>query len=361
MIITRARGRRRPHVALAAPAVLFALACGSSATPKAGEVDASHADTGAREAGACVETCSGTCTATGCLVTLATEQSADGVALDADNIYWTNLGPAAVVKLAKAGGSPTTLYSEKGQSFINVTVGPSTVYWTTVDNPAGILGISIGGGSVTTLAPVAPGAVTSLGLFGGNLYWTTADSVIELPAAGGTPTTLASKQAAPSDVVVDDTGLYWTDTNPGSKPSGTIMKLATGSSAPVTLASGQNAPLSLAVDATSVYWTNLGTPHVADGTVVKVGKTGGGAPTTLATTQGTPWSIVVDGATLYWTDAGTGLVMSSSLDGATVTTLASGQTNVLGLAVDPSGVYWTAPGVYGTGSVVRLSRTCHCP
>src|SRR5205814_7527236 len=125
------------------------------------------------------------------------------------------------------------------------------------------------------------------------VYWTTAripdatqlptdvelntGAVVKMPLAGGTPTTLASRQGHPLAIAVDPTNVYWV--NGGTREPGTFNRHADGSTmkvplaggVPVTLASGQRGHDAVAIDATSVYWANYCTrDNTRDGAVMKV-------------------------------------------------------------------------------------------
>ena len=204
----------------AAAAVDASFSGGSGGAPATNAgVDASGSMVADASSHAC-DTCSTTCAAGRCLVTLASGQNAPfDIAVDSANVYWSSLHGGTIVEMPRAGGTPLTLAS--GQRYPE--------------------GIAIDGASV---------------------YWTTATqggSVIKTPISGGTETTLASQQSSPNAVAVDATTVYWT-TNVG----GTVMKMPLEGGTPTTLASEQGNPDKMAVDATSVYWTN------DDGTVMRL-------------------------------------------------------------------------------------------
>ena len=76
----------------------------------------------------------------------------------------------------------------------------------------------------------------------------------------------------------------------------------------------------------------------------------GGSPCIVAGGLDVPWSIAVNSAGVYWTTLGipegtqggsNGLVMSATLDGASITTIVSGQALPEGIGVDETSVYWT--------------------
>jgi hypothetical protein len=78
------------------------------------------------------------------------------------------------------------------------------------------------------------------------------------------------------------------------------MRVPIGGGSPVVLASGLSSPTQLALDSTDVYWTNTGTEqnHYADGTVMKM-PLAGGKPTTLAVFQAFPLYIALDANSVY--------------------------------------------------------------
>jgi hypothetical protein len=82
---------------------------------------------------------------------------------------------------------------------------------------------------------------------------------------------IASGQAGPQGIAVDETFVYWTILIDSSGNAGVMMARLSGG-APTKLAGDQNEPLMLGVDSTSVYWTDNGGDPLTEGTVVKIAK-----------------------------------------------------------------------------------------
>ena len=156
-----------------------------------------------------------------------------GIAVDARNVYWTNMGTGSyggtVMKVPLSGGTPTTLAAMQLNP-VGIAVDTTSVYWFNIGETEGpFVGIFLG-------------------------------SVVKMPLDGGASTALASGQRFPAGMAADATSVYWTD--PGAD---NVLKVPLGGGTPTTLAFEQDTPWGIAVDSTSVYWANRN-----GGTVVKL-------------------------------------------------------------------------------------------
>jgi hypothetical protein len=230
-------------------------------------------------------------------------------------------------------------------------------------------------GTITALA-LGQDNPTNLVLQNGTLYWTNTDdpgTVVSLPVAGGTPTTIASGRHQPSGLAVDAESVYWLDygtmTGTGANATynndGAVLKAPLAGGSVVTLASSLPAPFNIAIDASSVYWVDSGMT-ADDGAVLSV-PIGGGAIATLVSGQESPLGIWVDATNVYWTNGGTfngttnlydkdGSVVQAPIAGGAPVTIASNQDSPGFVISDETRVYWTNEGnLDSSGNVVAKS------
>jgi hypothetical protein len=98
-----------------------------------------------------------------------------------------------------------------------------------------------------------------IGVYDGYVYWTSSTSKTEatgkvsrVSVNGGAVSTLATNQINPSALIVDSSGVYWTNRH----SAGSVMRMPHAGGEPVPLATNQNGANGIIADATRVYWTN---------------------------------------------------------------------------------------------------------
>jgi hypothetical protein len=203
----------------------------------------------------------------GAVTTLATTRAPECIAIDADNVYWTeNENPSGVGRVAKAGGAPATLLADSTDPYTqySIVVDATNVYWTS----GGILSVSKdGGSSVTILSPsagLASGTCRSLAVVGASLLTNGGEAVADsalMPDVvsrlslipGAKPTVIIDSSGSPNGIVASSTDVFWI----GFDNVITINKTPVQGGATTTLATpltNRLHDIALASDGT-VYWT----------------------------------------------------------------------------------------------------------
>jgi hypothetical protein len=270
------------------------------------------------------------------VTTLASmEATPEDIAVDATNVYWTDLGTNAngykdgtLNKVPLGGGSPTTLASGLNTP-MRLAIDTTHAYW--AETRAGtVKSVPLVGGNPTTLA-TGQNQPFDVAVDATNVYWDASFFVTKAPLAGGPSVNLfVSVSSSLGPIAVDKTNLYWAD-------NGVLMTMPLNGGDAVSLTSGQSNLYDLAVGATGAYW-----PTAKRATVMSV-PLGGGSPVLLAS-GGVTCGIAIDASSVYWTDWGTtdgsGTVMKVPLAGGSPVTLSSGQEFPCAIAVDATSVYW---------------------
>jgi hypothetical protein len=148
--------------------------------------------------------------------------SPTAIAVDANNVYWTDLLDGTVHQMALTGGSPLTI-ARVGVSLTPSLVVDSTyVYFS--DGQGTVWGVPIGGGPPIALA-TGQGSSLRLAVDASTLYWTDAvnGTVMKVSLCGGSPIALVSGQPAPTGIDQDGGHIYF-DTDVA--PSGTILAVS---------------------------------------------------------------------------------------------------------------------------------------
>jgi hypothetical protein len=327
----------------------------------------------AKNCGACGAACGGACTASRCIVTLASGGGGTAIAVDGTSVYFA--GQAGLQRVPIGGGAVATLASGANGA---VAVDAKNAYYSTAQ---GVMSVPLVGGAPRKLGLYPANGITSNTK---GVCWTAVNGdVVSVPVPdesdGGTmdggasdggddagllpldATTLAANQDYPAGLIADSTAVYWTTSGTlasggGFAPrTGTVMRFAFSALAEdggasdagaTAIATAQSYPFAITADATNVYWTASGTVGAgyADGEVMKAPVTGG-TPTALASGQSFPYGIAADSANVYWANnanaAAGGTLMSVPIGGGAAVTLVSGVEGPTYVAVDATSVYWT--------------------
>lgn len=108
----------------------------------------------------------------------------EGLAVDAQNVYWAaprlcGSADGSIMSIAKEGGTPNILVSNRSLCGANLAVDGTSVFWTEPDE----------------------------------------GRVMKAPKTGGEPKTVACGQALPVEIAIDDDHVYWTNAE-----GGTVMR-----------------------------------------------------------------------------------------------------------------------------------------
>lgn len=180
-----------------------------------------------------------------------------------------------------------------------------------------------------------------------HVYWTTANGTVQrAPKSGGAVETIAEEQDSPATLLVDDKYVYWI--NGGTGAVMRQKKEKKGNNKPKQLSKGTGAR-SLAQDAASIYYSR----KIKKGDIRVVPKGEDDGPTSIALgEQPLPAHLHVRGATLFWSgyaDADDdmngnsvpdgderligGYVRSMLRDGESLITLAAGEGDISALTL----------------------------
>jgi len=260
--------------------------------------------------------------------------------LQGGDAYWVEIYGDVVRKVPTSGGAVSVVgTSAMGGNNASLALDATDLYW--ADDQT-IWKVSLTGGPVTTLV-TGQSTISALRRHASELYWreywggvgARFGGIMKMSTAGGTVDTLVTvitPDGIPfvGSLVVDGTGIYWTD-----RWGGTINWRALGGGPTVVLALGLTGPDNLIHDGGMLYWTEASS-------VRKMPETGG-AITTITTGDMGAWGLAKDATHVYWVDGGSQIKKADLSTGVAVT-LAVGQVNgccnnVSDVAVDGRSVF----------------------
>jgi hypothetical protein len=226
------------------------------------------------------------------------------VATDGTTVYFADR--FRVKKVPLQGGTPVSVGSAAFY-ITGLATDVERVYWSE-DPFATVQSAPAIGGNATTLAsgsgPGGPVAVS-----GDFVYW--ADSfvrILRVPTTGGTTEVVATDIAFLSDLVVDPSGVYFSE-----QDSGRIRRVPLQGGAATTVGGGAAFSWNiLAVDPDNVYW-------VEQMSVGRAPKAGGGqtfVATSLDSEVFIANAVVADGSFVYWTEVAGGTIRMAPVESA---------------------------------------------
>ncbi len=266
-----------------------------------------------------------------------------GVFVDATHVYWTNKGKAkregSLARAEKRPDAPIEVLADSLAAPYGIAVAKGRVYFSATQPALGGLGsVSLVDRTHADRAMRVAGAIDepwSIVVRGDDIYFTdlhlrhVATAPLTASVDTAKVTTLANTDGRPVGLAVDDTHVYWTDSDPG-----VINKVPRGGGPITTLIAHGDKTTGLAIDDSYVYFSEWGS-----GRIGRVLKTGGGIAN-LANNQQGVRAIALDDTRLYWSHPPSGTIRSMPKGGGPAVTHASGLQHPYSLAVDDTSIYW---------------------
>jgi hypothetical protein len=307
------------------------------------------------------------------------------LATNTASVFWSEgIGGATVMRAPKVGGgAASTIPGATGRV---AAADDAAVYVVTgAGNAAdfGIVRLPLDGGAPTTIVAGST-AITAVAIDDARIYWaasgasgdcfsdscpTPTPSLTSAPKSGGATTALGAFGA--SYLRVDGNLVYFANqvASDVPLPKTSIGAIPKTGGAAVALVSRPGAAISdVELDGTNLYWTESDLTDTVPPAVMTVPKSGG-APVTVATlATRDPQRIALDVASVYWLDDQTQSLMRAPKSGGAPAVVIGDQVTAVkfggfgALAADGAGLYWVADVACGpscTGKVVALPASCH--
>jgi hypothetical protein len=259
---------------------------------------------------------------------------------------------------AFAIGSSVTAY--------DMVVSSGTLYW--VDQASTVWTCTITGNACSphsfAINQSSPERITLGGSANGTVFWTNfgsggaADgSIVSLPLAGGTPSTVVSGRWTPQGIAADDTYVFWAESSQNQ-----LLRRPLGGGTTTTLSTGTSSdPTAVAVGAGTVYWTDSELNNM--GSVLMSPENTLTATGTVQGSQDLPQALAVDSTYVYWVDfEGTGAVWQYTINGGQKQQVGTGDSNPFRVVSDPSSAFWIDQGTPAdNGEVVEWHVATNSP
>ncbi len=307
--------------------------------------------------GKCNNSCDGaSCSAAKCQpLLIAQGQSSPGeIAIDDNQIYWTNYGSGTVMRSSK-DGKTSVVAADNQASVWGVAVSGKQLFWANAASTGSAWKSSTDGSMASEKVYSSTGKMRGVAADSDYLFIAHYEGNGVVRYNLGDATTALYPAQKPNDITLDADSAYW------SNEEGSLVRLdrtAPTGTTPQELLGGLNRPRGVAVDDKNVYVIAAGNVNGADGALYRLPKAGGVA-VELASSLHNPRELAVDKTHVYFTCYGDGTVQripKGTSAGGPREVIASGQQFPLGIAVDDRYVFWINFASGSQGSVVRVTK-----
>lgn len=260
------------------------------------------------------------------------------VALDQNDVFWTDFALGTVSAVPKGGGGARTIAAGR-QNPSGVAAKDGTVYWAEFNGDMIASAPASGGGAIATVAGKQDGAY-DVTLLGSAIYWTTFRGCTVARIDDGKSAQLDKAKQPFSDIASAGSLVFWISFEKKS-----IERYDAIANARSTIVKGGTTPpFAIATDGATLYYGETS----PSGTTIGAVPTDGGAETQLFSSDcsedaglvGTCLAgLATDGKSLYFT--GENQVRKMPAGGGEPIVVADSQARPYAVAVDESCVYWS--------------------
>jgi virginiamycin B lyase len=249
-------------------------------------------------------------------------------------VYWGNGATSAVGRASLDGSAPNQSFITGATGVDGVAVDAQNIYWADTSGTIGRANLD-GTGVDQSFIPAAndPAGVA---VDASHVYWVNAaGDAIARANIDGTGANLNFIPIVPSfggeGVAVDSQHIYWTNS------SGAIGRAnLDGTGVDQSFISGAGQATGIAVDSQHIYWTIYGNGVAGAGAVARANLDGTGSNLSFITGGAGAWGVAVDSSHVYWANFIGETIGAANLDGTAVNqSLITGASDPEGVAVDP--------------------------